>query len=73
MIPFVFKKTPPKVTYFLLISFASVYGQVLVVEPPIHTSKRAFDGTIKKALEAGFIVVDRPRIFPNKTVVLQEG
>ena len=48
-------------------------GQVFIVEPPFHTSKTAFEGTIRKALEAGFIVVDRPKIFANKAVILQKG
>jgi ubiquinone/menaquinone biosynthesis C-methylase UbiE len=48
-------------------------GQVFILEPPFHTSKTAFEGTIKKAREAGFIAVDRPKIFPNKAVVLQRG
>ena len=48
-------------------------GQVFIVEPPFHSSKMAFEGTIKKALEAGFIVVDRPKIFPNKAVVLRKA
>jgi ubiquinone/menaquinone biosynthesis C-methylase UbiE len=48
-------------------------GQVLIVEPPFHTSKGAFERTIQKAWEAGFIAVDRPKIFPNKAVVLRKA
>ena len=48
-------------------------GQVFIVEPPFHTSKMAFEGTIRRALDEGFVAVDRPRIFPNKTVILQKG
>ena len=47
-------------------------GQFLVVEPPLHTSKRAFEEMIKKAEDAGFVVADRPAIFPNKVVVFQK-
>lgn len=48
-------------------------GHVLIVEPPIHTSKTAFEETIQKALEAGLVTIDRPKMFPNKAVVLQRG
>ena len=48
-------------------------GQVFIVEPPFHTSKTAFKATIRKALDAGFIAVDRPKMFPNKAVILQKG
>jgi ubiquinone/menaquinone biosynthesis C-methylase UbiE len=47
-------------------------GQVLIVEPPLHTSKKDFEKTIKKAQDAGFIVVNRPPMFPNKAVILQK-
>ena len=48
-------------------------GQVFIVEPPFHTSKTAFEGIIRKARDVGFIAVDRPKIFPNKAVILQKG
>jgi ubiquinone/menaquinone biosynthesis C-methylase UbiE len=48
-------------------------GQVLIVEPPLHASKKDFEGTIRKAQDIGFIVVDRPKMFPNKAVTLQKG
>jgi ubiquinone/menaquinone biosynthesis C-methylase UbiE len=48
-------------------------GKLLVVEPPFHTSKADFDETIRKAQNAGLRVIDRPRIFPNKVVTLQNG
>lgn len=48
-------------------------GQVLIVEPPLHASKKDFEGTIRKAQDKGFVVVDRPKMFPNKAVILQNG
>ena len=48
-------------------------GQVFVVEPPFHVSKKAFENTIKKANDAGLVVVDRPKLFLNKAVVLKKG
>ena len=48
-------------------------GQVLIVEPPFHSSKKDFEDTIGKAQDTGFICIDRPKMFPNKAVVLQKG
>jgi 2-polyprenyl-3-methyl-5-hydroxy-6-metoxy-1,4-benzoquinol methylase len=48
-------------------------GQVFIVEPPFHVSKNAFEETIRKARDAGFMIVERPRLFLNKAVILQKG
>ena len=48
-------------------------GQVFMVEPPFHVSKKAFENTIKKANDAGLAVVERPKLFLNKAVVLKKG
>ena len=48
-------------------------GHLFVVEPPFHASKREFEETIRKAREAGFIAVERPKMFLNKTVLLQKS
>jgi ubiquinone/menaquinone biosynthesis C-methylase UbiE len=47
-------------------------GQVLIIEPPFHVSKKAFEKTVKIAREAGLAVVERPKLFLNKTVVLEK-
>ena len=47
-------------------------GQVLIVEPPFHVSKKAFEETIKKATTAGFKEMDRPKVLFNKAVVLKK-
>jgi ubiquinone/menaquinone biosynthesis C-methylase UbiE len=48
-------------------------GQVLIVEPPFHISKTAFEKTIQKARAAGFTEVERPKVLFNKAVVLRKG
>ncbi len=48
-------------------------GQVFMVEPPFHVSKKAFENTIKKANDAGLAVVERPKMFLSKAVVLKKG
>ena len=47
-------------------------GQVLIVEPPFHVSKKAFEETIGKAKAAGFTEVDRPKVLFNKAVLLKK-
>lgn len=47
-------------------------GQVLVVEPPFHISKNAFEETIRTAIDSGFVVVERPRVLFSKAVILQK-
>ncbi|MBT4267483.1 MAG: class I SAM-dependent methyltransferase [Deltaproteobacteria bacterium] len=46
-------------------------GHLLIVEPPFHVSKSAFETTIKKAQSAGFTLFERPKIFFSKTAVLK--
>jgi FkbM family methyltransferase len=46
-------------------------GLVLIVEPPLHVSKRAFEETIGKARDAGLTPVERPRVFLSKAVILK--
>jgi ubiquinone/menaquinone biosynthesis C-methylase UbiE len=48
-------------------------GQILIVEPPFHVSKSAFEETIRKARDAGFTDVERPKIFLSKAVILKKG
>jgi ubiquinone/menaquinone biosynthesis C-methylase UbiE len=48
-------------------------GKVLIVEPPIHVSKSAFDETDSIAGDAGFTVVERPKVFFSRGVVLKKG
>ncbi len=48
-------------------------GQVLVVEPPFHVSKSAFEETISQARNAGFTLVERPKVLLSKTAVLKKG
>jgi ubiquinone/menaquinone biosynthesis C-methylase UbiE len=46
-------------------------GLVLIVEPPLHVSKRAFEETIDKARNVGLTPVERPRVFLSKAAVLK--
>ncbi len=48
-------------------------GLVLIVEPPFHVSKRAFEETIGKARDAGLTPVERPRVFLSKAILLKKA
>ena len=47
-------------------------GQVLIVEPPFHVSKTAFEETVRQAREAGLTEVERPHVFLSKTAILKK-
>ena len=49
------------------------HGQVLIVEPPFHVSKSAFEETVRIAADAGLIIVERPTVFFSRSVVLKQG
>jgi len=48
-------------------------GQILIVEPPFHVSKLAFEGTVKIAKNIGFIDIEGPNVLFSKTVILKKG
>jgi len=48
-------------------------GSILVVEPPVHVSKKAFRRTLETAEEAGFTVLPGPGLMLDKTALLTKG
>ncbi|MBT8386627.1 MAG: class I SAM-dependent methyltransferase [Ignavibacteria bacterium] len=54
------------------ISILKPSGRLLIVEPPFHVSKKAFEETIRKAKAAGFTEVKRPKVLFNKAIVLKK-
>ena len=48
-------------------------GQVLIVEPPFHVSRRAFEDTLMAALSVGLKLLERPRVLFSKAALLQKG
>jgi len=47
-------------------------GQALLVEPLIHVSRRAFEETVRRAGNAGFIPMEGPRVFFGKTAAVRK-
>ena len=48
-------------------------GLLLIVEPPFHVSKKAFNQMVVKAGEAGLIAGKGPNVFLSKTVILRKS
>jgi ubiquinone/menaquinone biosynthesis C-methylase UbiE len=48
-------------------------GHILIVEPPFHVSKAAFEKTVNKARDTGFTDVEGPKMLFSKTVILKKG
>ncbi|NTW88757.1 MAG: class I SAM-dependent methyltransferase [Desulfobulbaceae bacterium] len=48
-------------------------GQVLIVEPPFHVSKSSFEETIRIATDSGLTVIERPKIFFSRAVLLRKS
>jgi len=63
----------PKEFFKEIKSILKSNGQVLVVEPPLRVSKKAFEETIRKAREAGLKPVEGPKVLLSKTVILKKG
>lgn len=47
-------------------------GSILIVEPPFHVSRQAFHQTVKKALKAGLIAGESPKVFLSKAAILKK-
>lgn len=48
-------------------------GKLLVVEPKMHVSARAYAGTVDAARQAGFEIVDYPKIRRSRATLLSRG
>lgn len=45
-------------------------GKLMVAEPAIHVTRSMFQETLKRAGDAGFAVMENPKIFMSRTAVL---
>jgi ubiquinone/menaquinone biosynthesis C-methylase UbiE len=48
-------------------------GKALIVEPKIHVFKKEFEAMVKSLLDLGFGIVDRPKIFFSRSVLLKSA
>jgi ubiquinone/menaquinone biosynthesis C-methylase UbiE len=45
-------------------------GKIYIIEPKFHVTKRAFEEMIIKVRSIGFEIIDRPRVFFSRAVLL---
>jgi len=45
-------------------------GKICIIEPKFHVSKKSFEEIINKTKDIGFEIVDRPKVFISRTVLL---
>jgi ubiquinone/menaquinone biosynthesis C-methylase UbiE len=71
---YMFHEVPNQENFFEEIgSLLKADGKVLIVEPPFHVSKAAFQEMIEKANATGFELVERPKVFLSKTAVFKKS
>ncbi len=71
---YVVHETPNQEALFKeLVSILQPNGRILVVEPPLHVSKKAFQKSIEKAQTAGLNLEDGPKMLFSKTIVLKKA
>jgi len=46
-------------------------GQIFIIEPKFHVSKKSFDSMIDRIKDIGMKIKDRPKVFFSRTIVLQ--
>jgi ubiquinone/menaquinone biosynthesis C-methylase UbiE len=69
---YVLHEIPDQGAYFReLATLVRPQGQVLIVEPPFHVSRAAFQKTLSRAQNAGFTILDGPKVLLSKTAVLR--
>jgi ubiquinone/menaquinone biosynthesis C-methylase UbiE len=45
-------------------------GKIYIIEPKIHVSKKSFQAMIDRIKRAGFEIIDSPKVFFSRTVLL---
>ncbi|UGV41714.1 class I SAM-dependent methyltransferase [Methanococcoides orientis] len=62
----------PEKTLNELASIVKGNGFLFIAEPYLHVSPKSFNKTIKIALNNGFTIVERPKVFLSRAVVLKK-
>lgn len=71
---YVLHELPDAAAFFAEVrTLLTAEGRLLVVEPPLHVTKAAFEQTLRAARDAGLLVAARPRIHFNKVALLRAG
>jgi len=71
---YVVHEIPNKKSFFSEIEkILNTNGQILMVEPPFHVSKKEFGKAIRTARETGLIDTKGPKVLFSKAVLLKKG
>ena len=54
-------------------SILQTHGTIFIVEPMFHVSKKSFENMIDRVKRIGFEIIDRPKSFLNRSVVLKKN
>lgn len=46
-------------------------GKIYIIEPKFHVRKKEFEDMMKKLMKLGFEIIERPKVFFSRTVLLQ--
>jgi ubiquinone/menaquinone biosynthesis C-methylase UbiE len=64
-------EVPDQIKFFHEVRFLLKPGaRLLIAEPTIHVTRRMFEETLKRAGDAGFTVMENPKIFMSRTALL---
>jgi len=55
-----------------VISVLKPNGRILIAEPKFHVSERSFKIMEEKAISLGFKIIDKPKIYFSRTIVLEK-
>jgi ubiquinone/menaquinone biosynthesis C-methylase UbiE len=47
-------------------------GQIFVIEPKVHVSKKSFESMIERVKGLGLEINDRPKVFFSRTIILKK-
>jgi len=47
-------------------------GMIYIIEPKFHVSKNSFEDMIKRIEKIGFVIIDRPKVFFSRTILLRK-
>lgn len=71
---YVVHELPDQTEFFNeVVSILKQNGRILIVEPPFHVSKKAFEETLEKARKPGLTLVERPKVFLSKAVLMRKN
>ncbi|MDJ0622503.1 MAG: class I SAM-dependent methyltransferase [Desulfocapsaceae bacterium] len=56
-----------------VMAILKIQGALLIIEPPLHVSRKDFDETISIGQQAGLLVEEGPRVFLSKTILMKKA